>query len=66
MSIGLVLRHTYEETCEICDKIANFLKIAGKKWNVFFTRVGYARSQGYLLRRSQLASQGYYKECKEN
>ena len=39
MSIGLVLRHTYEETCEICEKIANLMKIIGKKWNVFFTRV---------------------------
>jgi len=58
MSIGIVLRHTYEETCEICDKIANFLKIAGKKWNRFFTRVGYARAA------SQLAAQGYYEEAK--
>ncbi len=58
MSIGLVLRHTYEETCEICDKIANFLKIAGKKWNVFFTRVGYARAAAELVR------MGKYDEAK--
>ena len=58
MSIGLVLRHTYEETCEICDKIAHYIKIAGKKWNRFFTRVGYARAA------SQLAAQGYYEEAK--
>jgi len=58
MSIGIVLRHTYEETCEICDKIAHYIKIAGKKWNRFFTRVGYARAA------SQLAAQGYYEEAK--
>lgn len=58
MSIGLVLKHTYEETCEICDKIAQFFKIAGKKWNTIFTRIGYARAA------SQLASQGYYEEAK--
>ena len=34
------------------------MKIVGKKWNVFFTRVGYARAA------SQLASQGYYEEAK--
>ena len=59
MSIGLVLRHTYEETCEICDKIAVLMKNIGKKWNTFFTRVGYARAA------SQLASQGYYEEAKQ-
>ena len=58
MSIGLVLRHTYEETCEICDKIAVWFSAAAKKWNVIFTRMGYARAA------SQLASQGYYKEAK--
>ena len=58
MSIGIVLKHTYEETCEICDKIAHYIKIAGKKWNRFFTRVGYARAA------SQLAAQGYYEEAK--
>ena len=58
MSIGLVLRHTYEETCEICDKIAHYAKIVGKNFNTFFTRVGYARAA------SELARQGYYKEAK--
>ena len=29
-----------------------------KKWNTFFTRVGYARAA------SQLASQGYYEEAR--
>ena len=58
MSIGLVLRHTYEETCEICEKIAHFFKIVGKKWNKIFTRIGYARAA------AQLANQGYYEEAK--
>jgi hypothetical protein len=58
MSIGLVLRHTYEETCEICEKIAHFFKIVGKKWNTIFTRIGYARAA------AQLANQGYYEEAK--
>ena len=59
MSIGLVLRHTYEETCEICDKISVWFSKTAKKWNMIFTRIGYARAA------SQLASQGYYKEAKE-
>ena len=58
MSIGLVLRHTYEETCEICDKIAHYAKIVGKNFNTFFTRLGYARAA------SELARQGYYEEAK--
>ena len=58
MSIGLVLRHTYKETCEVCDKIAMWMSSAGKKWNLIFTRIGYARAA------SQLASQGYYKEAR--
>ena len=58
MSIGLVLRHTYEETCEICDKIAVWVSMGAKKWNMIFTKIGYARAA------SQLASQGYYEEAK--
>ena len=54
MSIGIVLRHTYEETCEICDKIAEYIK-AATHFNKFFTRVGYARPP-------ELARQGYYEE----
>ena len=34
------------------------MKNIGKKWNTFFTRVGYARAA------SQLASQGYYEEAR--
>tara|TARA_Y100000022_G_C13070435_1_gene293128 strand:+ start:277 stop:483 length:207 start_codon:yes stop_codon:yes gene_type:complete len=58
MSIGIVLRHTYEETCEICDKIAEYIKVAANHFNKFFTRVGYARAA------SELARQGYYEEAK--
>ena len=58
MSIGLVLKHTYQETCEICDKIAHYLKVVGSKFNIFFTSVGYARAA------SELARQGYYEEAK--
>ena len=57
MSIGLVLRHTYEETCEVCDKIAVWFSSTARKWNTFFTKVGLARA-------TQLATQGYYKEAK--
>jgi hypothetical protein len=58
MSIGLVLRHTYQETCEICEQIAHYLKVVGSKFNALFTRVGYARAA------SELARQGYYEEAK--
>ena len=44
MSIGLVLRHTYEGTCEICDKIAHYAKVVGKNMNKFFVSVSYARA----------------------
>ena len=58
MSIGLVLRHTYEETCEVCDKIAVRFSSTARKWNTFFTKIGYVRAA------SQLARQGYYNEAK--
>lgn len=58
MSIGLVLRHTYEGTCEICDKIAHYAKVVGKNMNKFFVSVSYARAA------SELARQGYYEEAK--
>ncbi len=58
MSIGLVIRYTYQETCEICDEIAHYLKVVGSKFNAFFTRVGYARAA------SELARQGYVNESK--
>lgn len=58
MSIGVVLRYTYEETCEICDKIAHYAKVVGKNFNTFFTRIGYARAA------SELARMGRYEEAK--
>ena len=58
MSIGLVLRHTYEGTCEICDKIAHYAKVVGKTMNKFFVSVSYARAA------AELARQGYYEEAK--
>ena len=58
MSIGLVLRHTYEGTCEICDKIAHYAKVVGKNMNKFFVSVSYARAA------AELARQGYYEEAK--
>ena len=58
MSIGLVLRHTYEETCEVCEKIAHFIRVGVKKMNRFFIVASYARAA------SALAQQGYYEEAK--
>lgn len=58
MSIGLVLRHTYQETCEICEQIAHYLKVVGSKLDIFFTRVGYARAASELVR------MGKYDEAK--
>ena len=58
MSIGLVIRYTYDETCELCEKVALFIKKLPAKFNVFFTRIGYARAA------SELARQGYYEEAK--
>ena len=50
MTIGLVLRHTYQETCEICESIAKFFVKVGSRFNNFFTRVGYARAAAELAR----------------
>ena len=58
MSIGLVIRYTYEETCEICEQVAKFTKVVFKGFDRFFTRVGYARAA------SELARQGYVNEAK--
>ena len=58
MSIGLVLRHTYKETCEICETVAKFFGKVFAAFNRFFTSVGYARAA------AELARQGYHKEAK--
>jgi len=59
MSIGIVLKHTYEETCEVCDKIAQFVGKASKSFWMFCETIGYARAASYL------ASQGYYEQAKQ-
>ena len=64
MSIGLVLRHTYEGTCEICDKIIHYIKVVGKNMNKFFVSVSYARASSDrtcktgILRRSESIDDG--------
>ena len=59
MSIGLVLRHTYQGTCEICDKISHFIRKSIKTFYIVCERIGYARAASYL------ASQGKYEEAKK-
>ena len=58
MSIGLVLKHTYEETCEICEKISAFAKRVVYKFHRITLTAGYARAA------SELARQGYHAEAK--
>jgi len=58
MSIGLVMKYTYQETCEICDKIAQFTKSAAKKFLDICESIGYARAASYL------ASQGLHEQAK--
>ena len=59
MSIGLVLRNTYQETCEICDKISHFIRKSMKTFYIVCERIGYARAASYL------ATQGKYEEAKQ-
>ena len=51
MSIGLVLRHTYQETCEICEQIAHYLKVVGSKLDIFLPELDmqeqHLNSQGW-------------------
>tara|TARA_B100001248_G_C27353150_1_gene442418 strand:+ start:1047 stop:1205 length:159 start_codon:yes stop_codon:yes gene_type:complete len=42
----------------VCDKIAVWFSSTARKWNTFFTKIGYVRAA------SQLARQGYYNEAK--
>jgi hypothetical protein len=58
MSIGLVLRHTYQETCHICDKVA---QIVSKVWNSI---VAFCESAGRAKAAAELHRQGYHKEAK--
>ena len=58
MSIGLVLNHTYKQTCEICDKISKFASVAFDNMISMFETLGTARAA------SQLAQMGYHEEAK--
>ena len=58
MTIATAIRYTYDETCELCEKVALFIKKIPPEFNKFFTRIGYARAA------SELARQGYYAEAK--
>lgn len=58
MSIGLTLKVAYNETCEICDKIAHLTKTAFNKLIQIGESVGYARAA------SHLASMGYHEQAK--
>jgi len=51
MSIGLVFKTTYNETCEICEKI-------GKAIYNWMERVGTARAA------AELSRQGYHEQAK--
>ena len=58
MSIATAIRYTYDETCELCEKVALFIKKIPAGFNVFFTRIGYARAASELVR------MGKYDEAK--
>ena len=59
MTIATAIRYTYDETCELCEKVALFIKKIPAGFNVFFTRIGYARAA------SELARMGKYEEAKK-
>ena len=58
MSIGLVLNHTYKQTCEICDWISKMAQIA------FVAVIAFGESAGRARAASHLSSMGYYEEAK--
>tara|TARA_R100001510_G_scaffold40962_1_gene37314 strand:+ start:127 stop:333 length:207 start_codon:yes stop_codon:yes gene_type:complete len=58
MTIATAIRYTYDETCELCEKVALFIKKIPPEFNKFFTRIGYARAA------SELARMGKYEEAK--
>jgi hypothetical protein len=58
MSIGLVLRVTYNETCELCDKISHLTKRFFAKLYQIGETVGYARAA------AELSRMGYHAEAK--
>lgn len=58
MSIGLVMKVTYKETCHVCDKIAQFTS------KVFHKLIDLGESVGYSVAASRLAQMGYHEEAK--
>ena len=58
MSIGLVLNHTYKQTCEICDWISKMAQIA------FVAVIAFSESAGRARAASHLSNMGYYEEAK--
>jgi len=53
-----VFKHTYEVTCEVCEKIAHHMSSLINRAGAHLEIVGTARAA------SQLAAQGYHKEAK--
>ena len=53
-----VFKHTYEVTCEVCDKIAHYMSSLINKAGAHLEIVGTARAA------SQLAAQGYHEEAR--
>ena len=58
MSIGLVIKYTYEETCEICETISKFVS------KTFDKMISITESMGRARAASQLAQMGYHEEAK--
>ena len=58
MSIGLTLKVAYNETCEVCDKIAQLTKVVFHKMIETFEILGRSRAAAELYR------QGYIEEAK--
>jgi|TARA_R110000868_G_scaffold310697_3_gene571848 hypothetical protein len=58
MNIGLVWKYTYQETCHICEKIAQIVS------KVCRGIVRYAEIAGTARACAHLSAQGYHKEAK--
>ena len=59
MSIGLVIRYTYDETCELCEKVALFIK---KMVGVHST--SFLHELDMQEQHLNLQDMGYYEEAK--
>ncbi len=58
MSIGLVLTHTYKQTCEICDWVSKIASIA------FVGLIAFGESAGRARAAANLERMGYHAEAK--